>query len=255
MDYNQQLIEHFSSLQIPENRIIVIHARLKNIKNNLDLSYESSARLILEWFYNFYRPKTVLVPSFTYSFTRSGIFHRVFSRSEVGRFSEEIRKLYGQHRTLDPIFSFVDTNKYLDQYNLNYCTAFDEGGIFDFLDKEDCIIVNIDLDQITQTQIHYIEKINRVDYRYDKLFEGVVYSDQHHWKSIKYRYFVRDLKLNPRMDYKKRERYLIERGALNVFSRNGLVISWISARKLNEVISQALASDPYFLIINGDIKG
>jgi len=242
----------FKEINIPKGRIIVVHARLSNLKELMKVDYTEAARAIIDSIYELYQPKTILVPTFTYSFTKSGIYHRLFSKSEVGRFSEEVRNIYSQYRTPDPIFSFVDTNNIIHKNNIDYRTAFDKGSLFEFLDKEDCIVLNADLDTITQTQIHYVEKVNQVDYRYEKVFTGVVYHDQSRWEYINYKYYVRDLLLDPKMDYKKREQYLIESGDLQIFYNNDLKISWISAKTLKDAITKALKEDPHFLIIKQD---
>lgn len=240
-----------NGLEMPPGRIIVPHVKLKQLKGLLNSEYRLAAESLLKSLYELYQPKTVLVPSFTYTFTKSGIFHQLFSRSEVGRFSEEVRNTYLQSRTPNPIFSFVDTGKYLQFDEIDHKTAFGKDSIFDFLDQEDCVILNIDLEKIVQTQIHYVEKKNLVHYRYDKRFEGVIYYNEKKWEKINYLYYVRDLSVDPRMNYEKREQYLIDYGVLNLKYSNGIKISWTTAKMLDRAITEAIAQDPDFLINEG----
>jgi len=71
----------FKEINIPKGRIIVVHARLSNLKELMKVDYTEAARAIIDSIYELYQPKTILVPTFTYSFTKSGIYHRLFSKS------------------------------------------------------------------------------------------------------------------------------------------------------------------------------
>ncbi|NLC72725.1 MAG: hypothetical protein GX684_03005 [Ruminococcaceae bacterium] len=182
MSYQRDYVEScvfdlLKQLNIPKKRIIFLHVKLRNFKKRVNASYEILSKAIITVFEDLFNPKTILVPTFTYSFTKSGIYHRAFSKSEVGRFSEE---KFAPYRTRNPIFSVVDVHNYLSNFEneINFNTAFDENSLFHFLDEEDCIIVNFGLEKLISTQLHYVERQMNVSYRYDKIFEGVVYHDE-----------------------------------------------------------------------------
>jgi aminoglycoside N3'-acetyltransferase len=99
-------------LKIPKQRILFLHVRLRNIHRVTGQSYLNLTQDFLKQLWLF-EPKTILIPSYTFSFMRSGLFHRLFSKSEVGRFSEEVRQHFAQYRTPDPMFSVLDTTNYL----------------------------------------------------------------------------------------------------------------------------------------------
>ena len=162
-------------LDLPKRKVVVVHARIKSIAQQLEgrCSYPEITGNIIHYLEEVASPPTIMIPTYTYSYTKSRVFHRLFSRSEVGRFSEEAR-LHGYHRTPDPIFSFLDTNQYFNE-KVNFNIAFGKGSIFDFLHREDAIILNIGLGDFIATQRHYIERYYNVPYRFDKLFSGVVY--------------------------------------------------------------------------------
>lgn len=237
-----------SDLNIPKDHIIFLHVKLRDIKSNIDDDYSNIASFLLKNIEYLYQPKTVLIPSFTYSFTKSGIYHVLFSKSETGRFSEEVRLNIVKYRTPDPIFSVLDTANYLSRININYKTAFNEGGLFDFLNNEDAIIVNIGLDGFWATQTHYIENKNKVDYRYHKIFRGVIYYNYNQWANVKYNYFVRDLSINPSYNLLKREKYLQQTGSLKIYCKDKIKISWISAQSLMKHITNKLKEDIRYLI-------
>lgn len=243
------LFDLLKQLNIPQKRIIFLHVKLLDFKKKVNAPYELLSKSIITVFGDLFNPKTILVPTFTYTFTKSGIYHRIFSKSEVGRFSEEIRKV-APYRTLDPIFNVADVYNYLPGFaeEINFNTAFDENSLFHFLDEEDCVIVNFGLEQLVSTQLHYVERQMNVSYRYDKYFDGVIYHDETNYENIKYKYYVRDLEMNPQWNREKIKKYLIENNALHTFVKDNIDVSWISAKAKFKVIKKAILEDEYFLI-------
>jgi aminoglycoside N3'-acetyltransferase len=242
----------FKRANFPKNKIMFLHARLKPLKECTGLDYKELTKHIIEILEKLYKPKTILIPSFTYSFTKSGVYHKYFSKSEVGRFSEEARKIV-PYRTPDPIFNVLDTNDYLPTLGskLDYSTAFGKNSLFDYLHDEDCLIVNLGIDKLISTQLHYIESQNQVSYRYDKLFYGVIYHTETRWENIDYQYYVRDLKKNPQWDREKIKDYLLENNALYRLENNNIELNWITAQTKSKFISQALKNDESFLLKKG----
>ena len=110
------------NLNIPANCIIVLHIRLKDLEIKLELNkknrtilYQELSSSIISLIKNLFCPKTIIIPTFTYCFTKTGIYNRLETISEVGRFGEEIRLMYKENRTCDPIFSVIDIDNYLKE--------------------------------------------------------------------------------------------------------------------------------------------
>jgi len=240
-------------LNITDKKIILLHVRLKGIKNKeqySELSYEELSKLLIDVFSDLFDPKSVIVPTYTYTFTNSGVYHRLFSKSEVGRFSEEIRRNFAVYRTPDPIFSVVEISNYLSEMEeqIDYTTAFGDGCWREKLYEENCIVVNVDIDDLRYGQLHYLENLANVNYRYYKTFDGVIYRNKEDYDDISYRYFVRDLGRDPRWDRKKIEQYLIDERALQVEDTNGIKMSRISSHDLKEKIMPKLEQNSEFLL-------
>ena len=89
---------------IPKKRNIVLHVRLKQFKKKNNDYKNLSQSLIFYFKKNF---KIILIPSFTYSFCKKKNINLKTSGSEVGKFSEEIRKTQKSYRTFDPIFPLL----------------------------------------------------------------------------------------------------------------------------------------------------
>jgi len=251
----ESMCDTIGELDIPKGKLILLHVRLKGIKNKeqySNLSYEDLSKLVLDVFNDLFQPKSIIVPTYTYAFTNSGIYHRLFSKSEVGRFSEEVRKNFAVYRTPDPVFSVVDTSKYLSEKKeeIDYTTAFGDSCWREHLHKENCAVVNVDIDDLRYGQLHYIENLADVEYRYHKKFEGIVYEDETNYRNIEYRYFVRDLDLDPQWDRDKIEEHLVQEGILQVRERNSIKTSRVFSQDLKNEVMSKLEHDPHFLLQN-----
>ncbi|MDG5801027.1 AAC(3) family N-acetyltransferase [Marinilabiliaceae bacterium ANBcel2] len=240
----KELVEN---LNLPLNRILFLHVKLKGIDD--DICYAERTKLIIKYIEELYKPKTILIPTFTYSFTKTGIFNRATSSCEVGRFGEEARMAYSsRHRTINPVFSVIDTNQYFSSYNIDETTAFGQNSLFDLLNDIGHVIVNINLERILFTFLHYIEEQKEVFYRYNKTFKGKVSCDGKNYRFIKYNYFVRDLELDTRRRYNKTKNFLLKRGALKESCSNTINSCWIYSDELFQHISEVIDKYPDFTI-------
>ena len=77
---------------LEKNKILMLHVRLKKFTVDYRLDYKEAVEIILMSFQR-YRPKNIIVPSFTYSFANGEPFDYLESPSEVGLFSEIFRKI------------------------------------------------------------------------------------------------------------------------------------------------------------------
>lgn len=234
------------SLELPQNEVLFLHVRLKGIS---DLPYNESAKQILKYLEEFYKPKTILVPTFTYSFTKTGIYNRKNTCSEVGRFGEEVRALYDySYRTMNPVFNVVDIKKHFKLNNFDNATAFGENSMLDFLDDFGYIIINLNLPELINTHLHYLEYLEKVDYRFQKIFPGKVSSDGINFETIKYKYYVRKLDIDTRWRRAKIKDFLNKENVLNNHDYQNIVCNWLDTRLLTDVMRNKLQKDKYFLI-------
>jgi len=158
---------------------------------------------------------TLIMPTFTYSFSENVIYDIKNSPSKVGLITEVFRGMPGVIRSPDPIFSIAsygrDSNQYTS-FDPYYC--FGDDSSFSLIHKNNCWIIGIGCTlERGGTFLHYVEKKMKVDYRYEKIFSGV--RKLYNGKSQKHEisYFVRDLSretdldlslLNKKMFYNKK---------------------------------------------------
>jgi len=210
----------------------------------------------LDTFYTFYEAifnvigedGLLIVPTFTYSFTKGEIFNVEHTPSNMGIFPETLRKLKGSLRTLDPIFSVCLHGNIRKIFptgrDLISTECFGKGSIWDFMLKVDAKICNFGLDSAS-TFIHYVEKQLNVPYRYDKVFYG---HSVLNGKKIPHSviYFVRDLRFEP--DFNKFHKFAVDKGYARVEKLGRGIISLISCKDAFNLIKEIVEDNAYELV-------
>jgi aminoglycoside N3'-acetyltransferase len=242
-------VNKFVELGIQKNQILMLHVSLKDIANHTKFTYKECAKLILESL-NYFSPKSILVPSFTYSFVKSGVFSNLFSKSETGRFSEEVRLNFSKYRSQDPIFSVLDTTNWLSKKEIEIDTnqSFGSDTLWSILDKEDCLIINIGLEHLIATHIHHIEKINNVPYRKNVVKRGIKYTDAFNYQNVEYNFFARSLDEKYLLDWQYIEKILNKKDVLFKSQLMGANFSVLSTRSLHNAITPLLSANKFLLV-------
>ena len=232
-------------LKIPKNSTIVVHASLKNLENDIT-KYSEITKEILEKFDDVFNPIDIFVPTFTYSFTKNKAFDVANSTSEVGRFSEEVRKyLPARNRSVDPIFSVINYKNDANVYDIDNSEAFGTKSIWSYLENTQHYIFNINLDSpIVATQLHYLEHQHKVPYRFNKFFEGSITDNNRIKSTVNYKYYVRNSDLPNEWDRNKIYTYAKSNNAVKQL-QNIKVFNW---NKLSNLLSQNLKKNSSFLL-------
>ena len=237
-------------LDIPKNEHVMVHARLVNLLNRSPklMDYKNASIYLLDAVRKL-DPKSIVVPVFTYSFTNNLSFSINNSKTEVGRFSEEVRlQCSPKLRTLDPIFSVIDVENFgwtSSEWNKE---AFGHQSIWQSWDECNGIIINIDLPEIVSTQIHYIEKISQVPYRLNKTFIGNVSDLYDNTSKLQYNYFVRDLSHKFHWNRVKIISVLEDNNVVFNSTWHNIPIRWFRAKDIRKVLQPIMMSDPYHLL-------
>jgi aminoglycoside 3-N-acetyltransferase len=113
---------------------------------------------------------TIIMPTFTYSFTQDKIFDVNNSPSTVGALTEYFRKLPDVERTVEPMLSVVVWGKQKRHFSEVGNESFGIGSIFHKLHSLKGKILF--LGTRSCTFFHYIEKMHGVPYRFDKKISG-----------------------------------------------------------------------------------
>lgn len=248
-----ELEDFFKSWDLPQNKIIIVHSSIKPIYQLYKgkYSYSEITDKILDLFYKYFSPKTVLIPAYTYSFTKSGVYHNNFTKSESGRFSEECRLNYDFFRTPNPVFSYLDSESYLKNVSeIDHLDAFSEKSVFGYLHHKDAVLVNIALDIFLATPIHYIEQMVDVEYRYFKNFSGIMYRDEKDYQKINFEYQVRVQGIDTSWD---RERILsdgVNNNIIHLSKFKNVNFRWLWNDKYYDFLFNKLKDDEQYLFLN-----
>ena len=241
----------FDQASIPPGRALLVHARLRGLQQRTGIDYSLLAADILHGLLSCH-PSLLLIPAFTiYGYMAMRIFHLQHAHSEVGRFSEEMR-LRGFQRTPDPMYSMLDVLGTLPP-GLNYLQTFGPGTLFEYLMREDCIIVNIDMQAFYATPIHFVELEHDVPYRFNMAFEGHIQQNDEPWAKINYNAYVRKVGNSwagsyPPYNQSRRLAYLRDQGVLTETQTKAGELAWAPLSSFSSAISAALTKDKLFLV-------
>jgi len=226
---------------------VMLHIKLKNLRKNYKISYDQLTSKILEVF-DLTNPKNIIVPSFTYSFTKNKAFELDKSRSEVGKFSEIFRLKYSRYRTNDPIFSFCHKYKCQSNYkDINFNCAFTYNSIWEYFYNEDIVVVNMGLEHLVISLIHYIEFICKVPYRRLIQINGKVLSKEKE-KVLVYDFYAREKNSIYALDWIKIEKDLINNKIFKIYFEKKLNFKWFKIKKLSNFLKIKIKEDPYYLV-------
>ncbi|MEA3464766.1 MAG: hypothetical protein U9R29_01895 [Thermodesulfobacteriota bacterium] len=240
----------FDRAYIPAQRPVLVHARLRGLHQQTGEDYAQLSESLLHCLLSC-QPELLLIPSYTiYSFLLGRVFQRELSRSEVGRFSEELRQR-GFTRTSDPMYSMLDILDRLPA-GLDYAATLGANTLCNYLHQVDALIVNIDMPGFYATPIHSIELEQAVPYRHQRQIVGQVQLGDLPWRGVNYRAYLRSVGADgaafPPYNQQRRLDYLRERGVVREAEHNGVRLTWAPLVDFSRAISEALQQNRCFLV-------
>lgn len=188
---------------------------------------------------------TLLTPTFTYSFCYGQIYDPVESPSTVGYFGENLRKLQGAKRSLDPLFSSAGIGHKIDELFQDLPNeSFGKDCLFDRLGKIGAKLCNIGVDLFFTTFNHFVQEMFGVPYRFPKLFSGYVRLDG---KLVKQNwiYSVRTLGDYSQPCFDKMQPEAVEKGICRIIPVGKGNIVNIPLRDMYELFTARLCKDPW----------
>jgi len=220
----------------------IVAAQIKQIKDRAGL------QILFDEILNYLGEQgTLVIPSFTYSFTKPEIFDIEDTSSTVGYFSEYFRLLPGVVRSSNPLFSVCAIGKHkLAFKNSSISDCFGPDSCFGVLNDLNGRLMNLGCDFMV-TFVHYVEQMVNVSYRYHKKFSGEIKSDtglQH----VVTNYFVGDMSLRYHADLSVLKQQLLETNKLAVVPFGRFASYTVSCSDFLEGCKNVLSEDKYGLI-------
>lgn len=238
--YNINDISNILKKYSNENEIF-IHCGLKKITENIEC--ENAYEYLIKSLSNNF--ESIIVPAYTPQYRELKNYDILKSKPVYGAFSKLFKKDM-DYRTDDAIHSlFVKGKKRF--YNENHRDSFGKNSCFERLDKENILYCNIGTNELISTQLHYIEKINKVPYILDDEIPGTFVDI----KGYKHKIIQKNYKKNRKLytwNRKKIEKLLEKNNLIDVYYIGTLKISFFRAQELRKVLEKKLNKDIYYLI-------
>jgi aminoglycoside 3-N-acetyltransferase len=197
---------------------------------------------------------TLVMPTFTYSFTKGEPFEATTTPSAVGLLTEAFRTRPGVRRSRDPIFSVAARGRLADRFaEAATDDCFGPRSAFALLAEHDAWLacLGCSLDRVTFT--HYVEQRAGVDYRAFKTFAGVRIEESVETPTS-VRYFVRDLERDTAIDLSRLKAALIGAGRLATAPVGRVGLSTVRCGDFEAAARALLAHNPSGLIQEGRIE-
>lgn len=196
---------------------------------------------------------TLVIPTFSYSFTRGEQFDTLGTPSAVGMVSERFRTLPGVLRSADPIFSFAARGNLAKELcGIPVKECFGEGSIFALLHRVNAQIVDLGC-SLTRggTFVHYVEVAHGVAYRYEKEFSGTIVFPDGRSAENSVIYHVRDLTRRSEADLRRLQNRLSQERKLRSVDVGRTRVMAITANDLFDTAWKMLDENPVSLIAEG----
>lgn len=196
---------------------------------------------------------TLVIPAFSYSFTKEQPFDVLHTPSSVGMVSECFRTLPEVCRSADPIFSFAARGPRAHELcAIPVQECFGANSVFAALHQWNAEIVDLGC-SLTRggTFVHYVETAHAVDYRYSKVFSGTVILPDSQTCEQSVIYNVRDLNRKSEADLRRLQNRLVAEKKLRSADIGRSRILAVTANDLFDTAWNMLDEDPSSLIAEG----
>lgn len=172
--------------------ILMLHTELSFGLPNLNLGRKKLLGLLFDAFKEL-NVNTLLVPTFTFSFSNRKVYDVNNSKTTMGALNEFIRQQDGVSRSIDPQMSFAvfGKNQELIQNIGKDCLG--NNSTFDKFHKAangKILFFGANMEECCTYQ-HYVEKVIEVPYRYDKVFKGEIVGYDGETFTDSYKLFVK----------------------------------------------------------------
>jgi aminoglycoside N3'-acetyltransferase len=212
MNFSQVLDSKLANLDVSKYDILYIYSDLRELgkfKSASESKEEFLQQIIGVLLKNV---STVITPTFTY--TTSGIFEVQSTPTRLGALNAHFLKDSSVQRSEHPIFSFASIGTFSHLTKNIGKSAFGIDSIFERLLSRKTAFLYIGRPvRLGNTMIHFVEQLNNVDYRLEKIFETKVY-DNGKFIGDNYSAFVRkrdNLKNTYEFSFKRATEVLIQK--------------------------------------------
>jgi len=194
---------------------------------------------------------TVLIPTYSYSYTKKEIYDMRNTSSDVGYVTEALRKNWCYARTIDPLFSYVVFGAGTSEENFSPrdYESFGENSLISELYEKNAMLCSIASSWTrTFTELHLIERMLEVKYRKNKTFYGetIDFDGTAHKTSVTF--FCKNYDYNLRSGHAQLAEDLIKDEVMKTINiENKLQIKGVFFKDLYEYVEHKIRKDYFYL--------
>jgi len=240
------LKELFINLGVKKDKVVMIHGFIPSL-GKIDGGYETFFNVLFELVG---KDGGIIVPTFTYSFTKGEIYDVKETKSTVGDFTNYFLTLDNCYRSLEPNFSMAGIGKNVKNIICrDRLLTFGKNSIYEKIEEADVLflLLGINWDQGLSYFMH-LEASYKLKYRYNKLFNGKIVDYDKKIINQSATHFVRDYEMNP-IQYRTRlGKYLEKNNIAKVVKFGYGMHKSIGAEILKEEVFKKLSFNKCYLL-------
>jgi aminoglycoside 3-N-acetyltransferase len=242
------LEESLRDLKIPKYSTIIIHSSLFKfgiIDGGVSTIYNTLKKVFDDTY-------TLLMPTYTFSFSNSREWNCITSKSETGVLTEYMRKLSPQNRSINPFHSVCIEGPQKEYLLKDFSdSSFGENSVYEKLYKLGAFNLSLGSEFVGgATFCHYAEELLKVPYRFYKSFPGVVTDSFSNKIDIDFKMYVRIIENDFYYDNNWEIFWddALKNGLVNYFKFNKTApIFLMNIKDSHDFLVERILKDPYYV--------
>lgn len=250
---SSDLLREALSELIGSEEVIVVYSALWTFGHLTPWTRDNLAEQVLNLIIDTCGPrKTVVFPSYSFSFCHSGQFDLVRTPSEVGALSQASLSNEKFVRTPRPIYSYAALGPRSSTVaKLPALTSWGDDSPMAFFEDSDTRVVVLGCHwERSASIIHRAEEKRRVAYRFFKTFTGTISSSGTDLKPISETMFVRSKLVPPKLDYSPATHHLRDMSSFTSLREAGIPFESVRADQLVQAAETALDASEFAFVTN-----
>lgn len=242
------LEEALINLKIPKYSTIIIHSSLFKfgiVEGGVSTIYNTLKNVFDETY-------TLLMPTYTFSFSKTGDWSCINTKSETGSLTEYMRLLEPKNRSINPFHSVCIEGPQKQYLLENFSeSSFGENSVYEKLYKLGAYNLSLGCEFIGgATFCHYAEELLKVPYRYYKSFPGIVTDSFNNKIDNDFKMYVRIIEKDYYFDNNWEVFWedALKNGLVRYFKFNKTApIFLMNIRDSHDFLAGKIQKDPYYV--------
>lgn len=248
-DYSEKdIVLALKKSGIKKNDLVFCHADISLFGTpKCNMSKQSISRLFLRSFFKVLGSGgTLIIPTFTYSFSNKKVYDPIRSKNICGFLSSCLQKHRLGKMYLDPNLSCIIFGKLKKYFTKTVSSnAYDENSLFSKFYKLNGKICNLNLDA-GSTFLHFLERKLCVKYRFDKVFFGKIRLNNT-YKKTSSTLFVKPKNLKKKTSFKRFTDYVTKTKVYKKITLGRGYLGVISSKNCYITLKKKIKKNQYFL--------